>query len=104
MRISENERSVIGNAVRTHFGEDVRVLLFGSRTDDAKRGGDIDLLVESDLSGREALRAKIAAITDIQLVLGDRKIDIVLRTRSTAHDSSIDPLIVREAERNGIPI
>jgi predicted nucleotidyltransferase len=54
---------------------DARVWLFGSRTDDAKRGGDIDIAVLSPKIGI-AERMKIRrSITD---VLGEQKIDIVV--------------------------
>ena len=48
MRLSERERSVIKLAVSKNFGDTARVLLFGSRTNDDRRGGDIDLLVETN--------------------------------------------------------
>ena len=51
VRLSEQERRVIRAAVTEHFGKDARVWLFGCRVDDTRRGGDIDLLVETTLSG-----------------------------------------------------
>lgn len=47
MRLSEHERNVIRKAAAEVFGPDVRVMLFGSRVDDSRRGGDIDLFVEA---------------------------------------------------------
>jgi predicted nucleotidyltransferase len=46
MRLSAHERDVIREAAAEVFGPDVRVMLFGSRVDDSRRGGDIDLFVE----------------------------------------------------------
>ncbi len=46
MRISDNQRKIILESTQKCFGEDVQVRLFGSRVDDAKKGGDIDLYVE----------------------------------------------------------
>ena len=40
------EKAGIGWAAREVLPHGSRVLLFGSRTDDSRRGGDIDLLVE----------------------------------------------------------
>lgn len=53
MRLSENEATVIRQTVAEFFGDDSRVRLFGSRTDDGARGGDVDLYVEP--GGRDDL-------------------------------------------------
>ena len=46
MRISDYQRKIILESAKKLFGDDVQVRLFGSRVDDAKKGGDIDLYVE----------------------------------------------------------
>jgi predicted nucleotidyltransferase len=46
MRLKPAEIAFIKATVAEHFGADARVRLFGSRVDDAKRGGDVDLYVE----------------------------------------------------------
>ena len=46
MRLSEFERVQLKKAVREIAGDRALVRLFGSRVDDTRRGGDIDLLVE----------------------------------------------------------
>jgi len=43
----EATTSTIRTAVAETFGEDANIWLFGSRVDDNKRGGDIDLLIET---------------------------------------------------------
>ena len=48
MRLTEEEVAAIKDSARAAFGESVVVRLFGSRTDDGERGGDIDLHVEID--------------------------------------------------------
>ena len=103
MRLSEAERTAIRAAITRHFGAESRVFLFGSRVDDRRRGGDIDLLVESSLPEPQALHAKIGAITDIQRSIGDQKIDMVtcnLRNDTTENESRI----VRNARREGVPL
>ena len=47
MRLSATQTQTILHCVRQQFGADAAVMLFGSRLDDAARGGDVDLLVES---------------------------------------------------------
>jgi len=46
MRLQPNEVNAIAQAAREAFTPGTAVFLFGSRVDDSKRGGDIDLLVE----------------------------------------------------------
>ena len=47
MRLTQGEIDIIVRIAREIYGWGVEVFLFGSRTDDSKRGGDIDLLVRS---------------------------------------------------------
>ncbi len=43
MRLSDFEIKSIKEVAKKNFGESVKITLFGSRVDDTKRGGDIDL-------------------------------------------------------------
>ena len=47
MRLSTDQITAIKAAAREAFGPDAVVRLFGSRVDDHRRGGDIDLHVEA---------------------------------------------------------
>jgi predicted nucleotidyltransferase len=78
MRITADEAQTIRQTVQRRFGQDACVWLFGSRTDDQKRGGDIDLLVETPTPLENAFRESIGLETDLQIALGDQKIDILL--------------------------
>lgn len=73
MRLSEFEKTVIFKAITAEDAA-ARVFLFGSRLDDAARGGDIDLLV---LSGSFDKKRQRAARWRIVEKLGEQKIDIV---------------------------
>ena len=48
MRLNPEQVAQIRQSAAEGFGQEARVWLFGSRVDDRKLGGDIDLLVESD--------------------------------------------------------
>jgi predicted nucleotidyltransferase len=47
MRLSQEQTHLIKKAIERAFEPDACVWLFGSRTDDTRRGGDIDLYVET---------------------------------------------------------
>ncbi|MDF3034197.1 MAG: hypothetical protein K0R76_1151 [Alphaproteobacteria bacterium] len=47
MRLTMTEQDVIRNSFRQCFGGEDHLWLFGSRVNDYKRGGDIDLYVET---------------------------------------------------------
>ena len=94
MRLTENERKHIKQHVIQFFGEGSRVFLFGSRVDDTKKGGDIDLFIEPKHLENE-FEQKIMLLTALQLALGDQKIDIVVAKDSTR-------LIEQEARRTGV--
>lgn len=79
MRLANEERSVIGDAIRQADAQ-AQIYLFGSRVDDAARGGDIDLLV---LSKRINLMAKIDILAQLHDKLGERKIDIAVYPDAT---------------------
>jgi predicted nucleotidyltransferase len=104
MRLKESEAQAIREAARKHFGPDVRVLLFGSRVDDGKRGGDIDLLVEHDpaLQGSDLIKRKLRMMSDIQLAIGDQKIDIVTTPAQSSGSEPDTRLVVKNARKGGV--
>jgi len=78
MRLSEEYRTVIKETLLKHFGSGSKFYLFGSRADDTKRGGDIDLYIETDLDSKKAYDAKGDAWIEMQDRLGEQKIDMVV--------------------------
>lgn len=79
MRLSTDQIQAIRYAATTTFGDDTAVWLFGSRVDDAKKGGDIDLLVRpSSIAAAQPFSKKIKMLTLLERLLGERKIDLVI--------------------------
>ncbi|MES2199423.1 MAG: nucleotidyltransferase domain-containing protein [Chlamydiota bacterium] len=81
MRLNRQEVDALIRATRQAFGSSARIWLFGSRVDDNKKGGDIDLYIETDKeSGLVA--AKLGMLGAIWSTFGEQKIDILVRSRS----------------------
>jgi len=75
MRITEHEKNVIIDAVKT-TDPNAKVWLFGSRVDDNKKGGDIDIAIFSEKIDNDIMQ-KIQVRRFICDRIGEQKIDIV---------------------------
>jgi predicted nucleotidyltransferase len=80
MRLSEIERNSLEDAIKD---VDAEVYLFGSRVDNSKKGGDIDILVFSNENPLK-LSQKIANHFFSQL---DSKIDVLVLDRNNLSTS-----------------
>lgn len=78
MRLTAMEQDVISNSFRQCFRAEDHLWLFGSRIHDQKRGGDIDLYVETHLDSDQAIKSKFSFLGIVKDKIGDQKIDIVL--------------------------
>ena len=78
MRLLATERSIIKEVV-SRYVPDGEVYLFGSRTDDSRRGGDIDLLITSStpVTAQDLRAIRI----DLKDRLGDQKLDLIAERR-----------------------
>jgi hypothetical protein len=94
MRLTPTEQQALRDASMRWFG--VRPRLFGSRVDDSRRGGDIDLYIEADLSAQEAFERETRMAAELYRALGERKIDIVVNT------GRLDLPIYRVAREQGV--
>ena len=93
MRLSKREIEAILQVAEDIYGTDVKVYLFGSRVDDSRRGGDIDLLVRTT-SEKKGILARVRMAARIKSLIGDQKIDII--------GDYEDNQVVQEALKNGI--
>jgi uncharacterized protein len=48
MRLNRFQIDTINKLATKHFGQAATAYLFGSRTDNQKKGGDIDLLIKNN--------------------------------------------------------
>lgn len=72
------------------------IYLFGSRVDDTKKGGDIDLYLKTE-DKTDLFKKKIKFLSSIKQELGEQKIDIVFSKDDTR-------LIEKEAIEWGIKL
>jgi predicted nucleotidyltransferase len=74
MRLNKLEQSTIKNTILS-FDKDSKIVLFGSRADDNKKGGDIDLLV---LSEKLTFDDKLKILNRLYQEMGEQKIDLTI--------------------------
>ncbi len=83
MRLESSEIKAIKQSINHFIIQDYYILyLFGSRTDQNKKGGDIDLLLVvkdgSPLTRDQVQKHKLEILVDIKSAIGDQKIDLVI--------------------------
>lgn len=99
MRLTSEEIEAIRDCAKRRFGERCVIRLFGSRADDNRRGGDIDLhiVAQSAENGHSSQRTRVP--TGTQAPQGEQKIDVIVRPPDYAQ-RGIDLI----AAQNGIPL
>lgn len=76
MRLTIDQAASIREVVAENFGTQAKVWLFGSRADDRRRGGDVDLYIEADpidLLAELRCRTVLEEILDLHVDLAVRK-------------------------------
>jgi predicted nucleotidyltransferase len=101
MRLSEFEIKIIKRVAREVWGDQTMVYLFGSRTDDSKKGGDIDLCIhlEEEPAPKEIMLQKAEFLSKLDILLGEQKIDVLVSTRYNNHLQ-----IIKTAQLKGIAL
>ncbi|CAH1087277.1 hypothetical protein [Candidatus Nitrotoga sp. 1052] len=102
MRLQPNEVNAIAQAAREAFTPGTSVFLFGSRVDDSKRGGEIDLLVEitEAMPPAELVRRRTRFVSRIYRLLDEQRIDVVIATQVQQDSREV----VAAAKREGIQV
>jgi len=98
MRLTKQEITSIRKAFIEVF-KDGKIYLFGSRADDSKRGGDIDLYVDLNyqLKTKEMMEKKSKFRLKLYEMIGEQKIDVIV-----AKDKN--RLIEQEALKTGVDL
>lgn len=78
MRLSKEIRESMIYYAKEYFGNNIKLYLFGSRVDDSKRGGDIDLFVE--VAEKIDMETEISFLRAIYKNITSRKIDLLVKT------------------------
>jgi len=80
MRLTPKEIKAIKDSFFTIFSNKGSIYLFGSRVDDTKRGGDIDLYInlEERLSYSATFNKKIDFLVELKDKIGEQKIDVLI--------------------------
>ena len=99
MRLTQSQRQITKATVDRVMGMDNCVWLFGSRVDDALRGGDIDLLVETEAVVANRAHTLCRLYGALIYALGERKLDILLKDAQT-HDAPVFNI----AKRTGVKL
>ena len=100
MRITEFEKSVIIRVTKTLFS-DFELFLFGSRVDDTKKGGDIDIYIKlrKKLNIDKLIEKETTFLTELQKEIGFQKIDLVIN-----NNDENNKIIYQMAESTGIKL
>ena len=97
MRLTTEQVQAIRHAAKRVLGADARASVFGSMALDDCKGGDIDLLFETDAQLANQAKVLCQQYGALTLALGDRKIDVILK------DANTPPAPVFEiAKRTGV--
>lgn len=84
MRLTQKEVELISRTFNRYFSSTDHLWLFGSRVNDASKGGDIDLYIEThEIDTNILLEKKLKFINELWQQLGEQKIDVVLNILSS---------------------
>jgi len=78
MRLTKDIQNKLIEYSQQYFGENTHLYLFGSRVDDEKKGGDIDLFLETPKDIE--LNIQLAFLRDIYTHVTQRKVDLIIKS------------------------
>lgn len=93
MRLSQNQIAAILKTKEAFFPR-AKIYLFGSRIDDSRNGGDIDLYILSEESVLNSVKKRIEFLVMLKSLIGEQRIDVVLAAQS--QNRLIDRIVKKE--------
>lgn len=78
VRLLAREIEIIRATVHRLLGDDARIHIFGSRAKMDEKGGDIDILIETEQKLADRVSIACQLISQLQMQLGDQKIDAII--------------------------
>ena len=95
MRLTPDQADTIRRRIRGFMGPQARIWLLGSRADDSRRGGDVDLYVKPEsapsLEARLMCKSRLADALDLN-------VDLIVQQPGR------DLPIYRIAKQSGVPL
>jgi predicted nucleotidyltransferase len=88
VRLSPQTVHTITTTARAIYGPEVQVYLFGSRTNNNAKGGDIDLLITHTDPARLTYENKITFLARLKMAIGDQKIDLLYSNHPDTNDQN----------------
>ena len=89
MRISDKTADVLISLAKRYFGDEAPLRLFGSRTNDNIRGGDIDLHI---IAPKSTFRDELSFLAEVESQL-DERVDLIVQRGS---ELLIDEVAIKE--------
>ncbi|MGC8734855.1 MAG: nucleotidyltransferase domain-containing protein [bacterium] len=97
MRINEEVIELIRELANKYFGQDSKVYIFGSRIDDSKKGGDVDIYIETFVEN--IVNNKILFLIDLEKEIGEQKIDLIVYNPNLMEEELIHEIAKKEGIR-----
>lgn len=85
MRLTQQVQNQIREIVADIMGPDAETYVFGSRTDDNARGGDVDILVVTGQSVEHPAQTAARLESRIMRLMHGRKVDVLLKAPNLEH-------------------
>lgn len=88
MRLSEEVLKTIKILAQKYFGESCEVRIFGSRVEDTKKGGDIDIYIKTEIKNK-ILERKAGFLAELKMAIGDQRIDLLVENIEKPEETSV---------------